>query len=143
MKMTPPRRLAEQEGFTLVELLVVILIIGLLTGIVAPRLLGQVNRSEVTAAIAQMNAFDKALQAYRIDAGEFPSTVQGLEALVRRPSEVGRWNGPYMRDEIPGDPWGSKYQYVSPGPNGKDYELKSLGRDRALGGSGDDADIVR
>lgn len=130
-------------GFTLLELLVVILIIGLLTGIVAPRFVGQVGRSEATAARAQLDAFDKAIQAYRIDTGRFPSTSQGLRALVSQPADEPRWRGPYMRDDIPLDPWGTAYQYRNPGSTGKDYDLLSFGRDRAQGGAGDDADIVR
>ena len=134
----PPSR-----GFTLLELLVVILIIGLLTGIVAPRFLGQIGRSEITAARAQLDAFDKALQAYRVDTGRFPSTGQGLKALVAQPADEPRWRGPYLRDEVPLDPWGVAYQYRNPGSTGKDYDLLSYGRDRTPGGSGDDADIVR
>ena len=136
-------RRAGCQGFTLLELLVVILIIGLLTGIVAPRFLGQIGRSEVTVARAQLDAFDKALQSYRIDTGHFPSTAQGLNALVTAPGEEARWHGPYMQNEIPPDPWGSAYQYRSPGTAGREYDLLSYGRDRAPGGSGDDADIVR
>ncbi len=132
-----------QSGFTLLELLVVILIIGLLTGIVAPRFLGQIGRSETTAARAQLDAFDKALQAYRLDAGRFPTTSQGLKALVTQPADEARWRGPYLRDEVPPDPWGTAYQYRNPGSTGKDYDLLSYGRDRAAGGTGDDADIVR
>ena len=131
------------RGFTLLELLVVILIIGLLTGIVAPRFLGQISRSESTAARAQLDAFDKALQAYRIDTGRFPSTGQGLRALVTQPADEPRWHGPYMQGDIPLDPWGSVYQYRNPGTSGRDYDLISYGRDRAPGGSGDDADITR
>jgi general secretion pathway protein G len=125
------------------ELLVVILIIGLLTGIVGPRLLGQISRSEVTTAKAQMDAFDKALQAYRLDAGRFPTTTQGLAALVIQPADEQRWHGPYLQGAIPLDPWGSPYQYRSPGANGKDFDLVSLGHDRSPGGTGDDADIAR
>lgn len=141
--MTEIARYKNTRGFTLLELLVVILIIGLLTGIVAPRFLGQVGRSETTAARAQLDAFDKALQAYRIDTGRFPSTGQGLRALVNQPADEPRWRGPYMRDDIPLDPWGSAYQYRNPGTNGRDFDLLSYGRDRAAGGTGDDADIVR
>lgn len=130
-------------GFTLLELLVVILIIGLLTGIVAPRFLGQIGRSEATAARAQLDAFDKAIQAYRVDTGRFPSISQGLGALVKQPAEEPRWHGPYMQGDIPPDPWGTPYQYRNPGTNGRDYDLLSYGRDKAPGGSGDDADIVR
>ena len=131
------------RGFTLLELLVVILIIGLLTGIVGPRLLGQVSRSEVTTARAQMDALDKALQAFRFDTGRFPTTSQGLQALVRISGDEPRWRGPYLQGEVPPDPWGSPAQYRPPGANGRDYELLSLGKDRAAGGTGDDADLVR
>jgi general secretion pathway protein G len=136
-------RRASSKGFTLMELLVVILIIGLLTGIVGPRLLGQISRSEVTTAKAQMDAFDKALQAYRLDAGHFPTTMQGLAALLAQPADEQRWHGPYLQSAIPPDPWGTPYQYRSPGSIGKDFDLVSLGHDRAPGGTGDDADIVR
>lgn len=136
-------RTRQGAGFTLLELLVVILIIGLLTSIVAPRFLGQVSRSEVTTARAQIEALEKALQAYRIDTGHFPTTSQGLRALVAQPGDESRWRGPYLQDDVPADPWGSAYQYRTPGANGRDYELRSFGRDRAPGGEGDDADIVR
>ena len=131
------------RGFTLLELLVVILIIGLLVGIVGPRLLGQVSKSEVTAARAQLDALDKAIQAYRMDTGHFPAPGQGLKALVMPPGDDPRWRGPYMQGEVPPDPWGSAYQYRLPGTNGRDYDLYSFGRDRATGGTGDDADIYR
>lgn len=131
------------RGFTLLELLVVILIIGLLTGIVAPRFLGQVKQSEVTTARAQMDAIDKALQAFRMDTGHFPPTQPGLKALVTPPPDEPRWRGPYLQGDVPLDPWGTAYQYRSPSTRGKDFDLSSLGRDRAPGGQGDDADIVR
>ena len=143
--MTPcriPVRRRQPPGFTLLELLVVILIIGLLTGIVAPRFLSQIGRSEVTTARGQLDSFDKALQAYRIDTGRFPSTAQGLKALVVQPADEPRWRGPYLRDDIPLDPWGSAYQYRCPGTAAKDYDLLSHGRDAAPGGAGDGADIV-
>jgi general secretion pathway protein G len=130
------------SGFTLVELLVVILIIGLLTGIVAPRLMGQIARSEVTTVRAQMDALDKALLAYRTDTGHYPSTSQGLASLVTQPSGETRWRGPYLRNDVPLDPWGSAYQYRVPGNNGKDFELLSWGKDKASGGSEDDADVI-
>jgi general secretion pathway protein G len=131
-----------RRGFTLLELLVVILIIGLLTGIVGPRFLGQIGRSEVTAAKAQMDAFDKALQAYRIDMGRFPTSSQGLQALVAvTPGDESRWRGPYLKGQVPFDPWGRAYQYRVPGPQGRDFELLSLGKDGVAGGTGDDADM--
>lgn len=130
------------RGFTLLELLVVILIIGLLTGIVAPRFLNQISRSETTTARAQIDAFDKALQAYRIDTGRFPSTAEGLQALVSAPADDPRWRGPYLKNNIPPDPWGMAYQYRYPSTLGKDYDLLSYGHDKAPGGTGDDADIT-
>lgn len=139
--MKPKRLPLRQDGFTLMELLVVILIIGLLTGIVAPRLLGQISKSEVTAARAQLAAFDKALQAYRIDMGRFPSSAQGLAALIAAPPAARRWSGPYLQGEVPLDPWGKAYEYRIPGRNGRDYEIISLGRDGERGGNGPDADI--
>lgn len=137
------RSRSRAHGFTLLELLVVILIIGLLTGIVGPRFLGQINRSEATSVKAQIDAFDKALQAYRIDTGRYPSTPEGLKALVAAPSgDAKRWRGPYLKGDVPLDPWGSAYEYRTPGASGKDFDVVSLGRDRSPGGSGDDADIA-
>jgi general secretion pathway protein G len=131
------------RGFTLLELLVVILIIGLLTGIVGPRFFGQISKSEITTARAQMDAIDKAIQAYRMDTGRYPSTAQGLKALYEAPGDEPRWRGPYLQAAVPLDPWGMAYQYRSPASSGKEYELVSFGRDRALGGAGDDVDIVK
>lgn len=130
-----------EGGFTLLELLVVILIIGLLTGIVAPRFLNQIGRSEVTTAKAQIANFDKAVEAFRIDMGRYPSESEGLNALVTAPASDARWRGPYMKDDIPNDPWGTPYVYHYPSLRGKDFDIVSLGRDRSVGGSGDDADI--
>ncbi len=129
-------------GFTLLELLVVILIIGLLTGIVAPRFMSQISRSEVTTARAQLDAFRKAVEAFRIDNGRYPTTAEGLEALVTQPADAPRWHGPYLQGAIPPDPWGTRYEYRSPGASGRDYDITSMGRDRVPGGSGDDADIT-
>lgn len=131
----------QSAGFTLLELLVVILIIGLLTGIVAPRFMNQIARSEITTAKAQIDAFDKALQAFRIDIGRYPNAGEGLRVLVDAPASEPRWRGPYLKDSIPLDPWGTAYVYRFPSTRGKDFDLTSLGRDRAAGGTGDDADI--
>ena len=128
-------------GFTLLELLVVILIIGLLTGIVAPRFLSQIGRSETVTAKAQINAFDKAVEAFRIDMGRYPTDAEGLAALVSAPGGDARWRGPYLKGDVPNDPWGTAYVYHVPGTQGRDFDITSLGRDRATGGSGDDADI--
>jgi general secretion pathway protein G len=128
----------KSNGFTLLEMLVVILIIALLTGIIGPRLLNQVSKSEATAAKAQLAAFDKAIQAYRIDTGRFPPNLQALRSA---PADSPRWQGPYLQGDVPKDPWGSEYQYVTPGTNGRDYSVFSYGRDHTAGGSGEDSDI--
>jgi len=141
--MSRPIRFARSSsGFTLLELLVVILIIGLLTGIIGPRLMGQIGRSEVTTARAQIAALDKAVEAYRLDMGQYPSKEQGLRALVSPSTTPDRWRGPYLKGAVPLDPWGSPYQYRMPGGGGRDFDIVSLGRDKASGGSGDDADIT-
>lgn len=116
-------------GFTLLEMLVVILIIGMLTGIVAPRLLGQLAKSEITTARAQLSSLDKAVQAFRMDMGRFPTTEEGLNVLTAAPPNETRWHGPYLQGAVPLDPWGKPYQYAIPGPAGRDYVLFSAGRD--------------
>lgn len=138
-------RKSRLRGFTLLEMLVVVLIIGLLTGVIAPRLVSQVARSEITTAKAQLSAIDKALTAFRIDVGRYPTTAEGLTALVISPVGESRWQGPYLQGAIPVDPWGQAYRYASPSATSatKNYDLYSLGRDRMPGGDGDAADIVQ
>lgn len=128
-------------GFTLLELLVVMVIIGLLAGYVAPRYFSQVGRSEVKVAVAQINALEKALDTYRLDVGRYPTTEEGLNALVVRPASEAKWNGPYLAKAVPPDPWGRPYQYRSPGEKAE-YELVSFGKDGQPGGSGEGADIT-
>jgi len=130
-----------QRGFTLLELLVVMVIIGLLAGYVGPKLFGQIGKSEVKVTKAQIDALQKALDQYRIDTGRYPSTEQGLVALVQRPGEEARWSGPYLAKAVPQDPWGHAFQYRAPGQHGE-YDLLSLGRDGRPGGDGEDADLV-
>ena len=130
-----------RRGFTLLELLVVMVIIGLLAAYVAPRYFAQVGKSEVRAAQAQVAALRNALDTYRLDVGQYPSTEQGLGALLVRPQGSVRWNGPYLQKAAPPDPWGRLYQYRSPGEHG-DYDLYSFGRDGQVGGSGDAGDIT-
>jgi general secretion pathway protein G len=130
------------RGFTLLELLVVLVIIGLLAGYVAPRYFSQVGKSEVKVAQAQIVAFEKALDTYRLDIGRYPSTEQGLNALLARPENEAKWNGPYLQKAVPLDPWGKPYQYKSPGEQGREFDLWSLGRDGQPGGTGDGADIT-
>lgn len=128
-------------GFTLLELLVVVAIIGLLAGYVGPKYFGQIGKAEVKAARAQIDALDKALDAYRLDLGRYPTTEQGLNALVVQPGGNARWAGPYLKKGVPVDPWGKPYVYKSPGEHG-DFDLSSNGRDGAPGGSGEDADVT-
>jgi len=128
------------RGFTLLELLVVVVIIGLLAGFVAPLYFGQVGKSEVNVAKAQIDALEKALDQYRLDTGHYPSAELGLRALLERPLNEPKWAGPYLRKEVPLDPWGKPYLYRIPGTKAE-FEVISLGRDGQPGGSGEDADI--
>lgn len=127
-------------GFTLLELLVVMVIIGLLAAYVGPKYFSQVGKSEVKTARAQIVAFEKALEQYRLDVGGYPTTEQGLGALVAKPASVAKWDGPYLAKTVPLDPWGHPYVYKSPGDHG-DVDLISLGRDGQPGGDGLDADL--
>ena len=144
MSTTPPPHLAPgraQRGFTLLELLVVMVIIGLLAGIVAPQYFSQIGKSNTKVARAQIEALGQALDQYRLDTGRYPTSEQNLAALRAAPSGVARWNGPYLKRDVPQDPWGHPYQYRSPGQHGE-YDLMSLGLDGQPGGDGESADIV-
>lgn len=129
------------QGFTLLELLVVMVIIGLLASFVAPKFFSQVGKSEIKTARAQMDAFGKALDTYRLDVGRYPSTALGLKALVDRPESEPKWSGPYLQKSIPTDPWGQAYVYQSPGAQGRDYDIQSMGKDGQPGGDGENADL--
>lgn len=128
-------------GFTLLELLVVIVIIGLLAGYVAPRYFSQVGKSEVKVALAQIDAFGKALDQYRLDTGHYPSADAGLAALVTRPADEKKWDGPYLKKAVPTDPWGKPYVYRNPGEHGE-YDIYTYGKDGQPGGSGENADAT-
>jgi general secretion pathway protein G len=130
-----------EAGFTLLELLVVVVIIGLLAGLVAPRYFGQVGKSEVNVAKAQLDALEKALDQYRLDVGRYPEQEAGLKALVTKPANEPKWSGPYLRKDIPLDPWGRAYVYKFPGEK-SEYDLLSLGKDGQPGGTGENADIT-
>lgn len=136
-----PYRMAAERGFTLLELLVVMVIIGLLAGYVAPRYFEQVGKSESKAARAQLDSFDKALGAYRLDVGTYPTTAEGLTALVDRPAAQARWAGPYLAKAVPLDPWGRPYAFRHPSEEGRDFDLQTLGKDGRRGGTGADADV--
>jgi len=135
------RFLLDSRGFSLIELLVVIIILGLLAGLVGPRLFGRVGQSKQAAARAQIELFSAALDQYRLDVGSYPPSGAGLDALVKNPNAQ-NWNGPYLKKNlVPVDPWGKPYQYkCCPGDHG-DYDIWTLGADGAPGGEGENADV--
>jgi general secretion pathway protein G len=138
-----PRRRARggEAGFTLVEILVVITIIGLIMALVGPRVLNYLAESKVKAARIQVESFASSLDLFYLDAGRYPSTSEGLAALAQRPGGIDTWNGPYLRTGlVPNDPWGHAYIYRSPGEHGP-YDIVSLGSDGQQGGTGTAADI--
>ncbi len=144
MSATKPHSIVHRRsaGFTLLELLVVIVIIGLLAAYVGPKYLSQVGKSEVAVAKTQMDSFQKSLDAYRLDVGRYPSTEEGLAALMTAPPTAGtKWAGPYLSKALPQDPWGNPYAYRAPGAKAE-YEIISTGKDGQPGGTGENADIV-
>lgn len=134
-------RVCRIRGFTLLELLVVMVIIGLLAGYVGPRYFAQIGKSEVKVARAQIDALEKSLDQFRLDTGHYPTSEQGLAVLVTRPANEPRWDGPYLKKGVPADPWNRPYIYRSPGTHGE-YDLLSYGKDGQLGGAGEAADIT-
>lgn len=129
------------SGFTLVELLVVMVIIGLLAALVAPRFIRQEEKAKVKAAKAQLELFGTALDTFRLDVGRYPTSQEGLAALRTPPGGLDKWDGPYLRKDVPLDPWGRPYLYQSPGEHGP-YDLYSYGADGAPGGDGDNRDVT-
>lgn len=128
------------RGFTLIELLVVLAILTLLAGLVGPRVLNQLGGAKSKTAGVQIADLDKSLEIFKLDVGRYPSTEEGLEALVKRPGNVSGWAGPYLKGGVPADPWGHPYRYANPGSNGG-LEIMSLGADGAPGGEGENADV--
>lgn len=131
---------ARQLGFTLLELLVVMVIIGLLAGYVGPKYFAQIGKSEVKTAKAQLDSLSKALDQYRLDNGHYPSNENGLTALNTAPADEEKWKGPYLQKKTPNDPWGKSYQYRYPGEHGE-YDLWSFGNDGVAGGNDEAADV--
>ncbi|WP_278462568.1 type II secretion system major pseudopilin GspG [Stutzerimonas kunmingensis] len=132
---------SDNRGFTLIELLVVLVILGMLAGLVGPRLFSNVDKSKVKTADTQVKMLRGSLQTYRLDVGSYPSTEQGLAALMHKPSDVSNWQGPYLEDELPKDPWSNAYVYKSPVDNLQGFALYSLGADGKPGGDGLDAEV--
>lgn len=139
LRRNPPAK--RSAGFTLLELLIVLVILGLLIGYVAPNYFKQEDKSRVKAARAQIKSLEDALDQYRLDVGRYPSTEQGLAALNAQPSGEARWNGPYLKKAVPEDPWGNAYQYRSPGEHGE-VDLSSFGKDGQPGGTDLATDIT-
>ena len=132
-------RCKNSKGFTLIELLVVMVILGMLAALVGPQIFGKVGKGKQSAARTQIEMLGQALDSYRLDVGKYPSTSEGLNALVTNPGAQG-WDGPYLKKALPNDPWGKPYQYQSPGSHG-DYDLLSYGGDGAAGGEGENKDV--
>jgi general secretion pathway protein G len=131
----------KEGGFTLLELLVVMVIIGLLAGFVGPRYFSQIGKSEAKTARAQLTAVEQALDQYRLDVGHYPSTEQGLTALMVKPADEAKWAGPYLKKALPTDPWGRPYSYKFPGEH-NEFDLWSFGKDAQPGGTVDNEDIT-
>jgi general secretion pathway protein G len=129
------------RGFTLLELLVVMVIIGLLAGYVGPKYFAQIGKSEIKVARAQIDSLGKSLDQFRLDTGHYPTSEEGLGSLTTRPANESKWDGPYLSKKVPMDPWGNAYIYKFPGEHG-DYDLISNGKDGQPGGVGEAADIT-
>ena len=140
---TPPSKFAiAANGFTLIELLVVLVILGLLAGLVGPQILRYLGGAKSDTAVLQIEELGAGLDLYHLDVGRYPTTEEGLAALVEAPAGGNRWNGPYLKKKtLPKDPWGNDYHYRSPGENGL-YDLYSLGSDNLEGGEGENKDLV-
>jgi general secretion pathway protein G len=135
-------KLQHQKGFTLIELLVVMAILALLAALVGPRLFSKVDEGKQKAALTQIGMFEQGLDIFRLDVGRYPSTDEGLRALREKPAEAENWNGPYLKKEIPKDPWNHEYVYACPGEEEREYDIISYGQDGVSGGEGNSTDIV-
>ena len=133
--------LDSDSGFTLIELIVVVVIIGLLAGLVLPQFIRQEEKAKLKATRAQIELLGTALDTFRLDIGRYPTTEEGLQALRQKPATLDRWDGPYLKKELPEDPWGKPYVYKSPGDHGP-YDIISYAADGVPGGEGDNRDIT-
>jgi len=140
MKIRKPKR--SRRGFTLIELMVVILILSILAALIIPRLVSHTAQAKVAKAASDIATLSSLLQQYQLDNGKFPATEDGLQALVTQPSDASNWKGPYTTKGIPHDPWGADYVYQSPGPAGQDFLITSYGSDGQPGGDGDAQDVT-
>lgn len=140
--VTPNKSLARRRnrGFTLIELLVVLAILTMLAGLVGPRVLSLLGGAKSKTAAVQIADIEKSLEIFKLDVGRFPTTAEGLDALVNRPASAEGWNGPYLKGGVPNDPWGKPYVLTSPTANGG-VDIVSLGADGVPGGEGENADI--
>ncbi len=137
----PDDKRKNQKGFSLIELLIVMVILGLLASLVGPKMFGKVDKAKQKSAKAQISLFETALDMYRLDVGKYPTTEMGIVALRENPGDIDLWDGPYLPKEIPLDPWSNEYQYVSPGEHG-DFDIICYGADGSEGGEEEDKDIV-
>jgi len=133
--------LLDQTGFTLIELLIVVIILGVLAALVGPRLFGRVGQSRQAAARVQIELLGAALDQFKLDVGRYPSSQEGLQSLQQSPGNAPGWEGPYLKKDVPKDPWGNPYQYRSPGEHGE-YDLSSYGSDGQPGGDGEATDVT-
>jgi general secretion pathway protein G len=135
------RKTSASAGFTLIELIVVVVIIGLLAGLVLPQFIRQEEKAKLKATRAQIELLGTALDTFRLDIGRYPTSEEGLQALRQKPATLDRWDGPYIKKELPEDPWGKPYVYKSPGDHGP-YDIISYAADGVPGGEGDNRDIT-
>ncbi len=133
--------LYNKKGFTLIEILIVMVILGLLAALVGPKMFGKVGKSKQKAAKAQISLLETALDTFRLDMGRYPTSEEGLEALRTKPADSEKWDGPYIPKKVPLDPWSNPYEYQSPGENGE-YDITSFGADGTANGEGENKDIV-